>query len=358
MTRMAALLVALLPGVAAAQSAPTRVILLVADGAGAGHWGLAARVIERLAVAEFPVAGLTDVRGAGHVVTESAAGATALATGVLTTYGGLGVGPDSLPRTTVLEAARATGKATGIVTTTSWLDATPAAFVAHTARRRAWSRLLEGYLENRPTVVLAAGRRSLERRLPPDSAVARDRFAPLYTIATSPEELDRVGLDTVTALLGLLADENMPLAPERRPSLARLAEIALRVLDRDPDGFFLLVENEETDTQAHQHAPMAVLAAEMQAFDDAVQVALRYQARHPETLILVTADHETAGLALTARADSVFLSYHTTNHTGEWLPRFAKGPGAERFGGLLTNAEVGQRLLAAVRGKSQESSRP
>ena len=340
---------ALIPGVAAAQAVPTRVILFVADGAGAGHWGLAASVMDHLAVADFPVTGLVDTRGAGHVVTESAAGATALATGVRTFYGGLSVGPDSLPRETVLEAAQARGLATGIVTTTSWLDATPAAFVAHSAARRAWARILEGYLAVRPTVILTGGRRALTRRLPPDSTPAGDRFRRAYTVVTTADALHAVGLDTVTALLGLLADGDLPLAPDRAPSLARLAEMALTVLDRDPEGFFLLVENEETDTQAHANAPLPVLAAEMRAFDDAVRAGLQYQARHPETLIVVVADHETGGLSLTHERDSLRLSYHTKDHTAELVPLFARGSGAERFGGLLTNAEVGRRLIAAVR---------
>jgi alkaline phosphatase len=305
--------------------------------------------MDHLAVADFPVVGLVDTRGADHVVTESAAGATALATGVRTFYGGLSVGPDSLPRETVLEAARARGLATGIVTTTSWLDATPAAFVAHSPARRAWTRILEGYLAVRPTVILTGGRRALARRLPPDSTPAGERFRQAYTVVTTADELDRVGLDTVTALLGLLADGDLPLAPDRRPSLAHLAETALAVLDRDPEGFFLLVENEETDTQAHANAPLPVLAAEMRAFDEAVRAGLRYQLRHPETLIVVVADHETGGLSLTHAGDSLQLSYHTKDHTAELVPLFAQGPGAERFGGLLTNAEVGRRLIAAGR---------
>jgi alkaline phosphatase len=340
----------LVPATAAAQAGPTRVILFIADGAGAGHWGLAAHVVERLAVADFPVSGLVDTRGAGHVVTESAAGATALATGVRTFYGGLSVGPDSRPRETVLEVAAELGRATGIVTTTSWLDATPAAFVAHSVRRRAWDTLLDGYLDVRPTVVLAGGRRALDRPLPPGRDPARTRFAPHYTIATSPAELRAILPDTVAALLALLADGDLPLAPRRDPSLARLTEIALSVLDRDPDGFFLLVENEETDTQAHANAPLPVLAAEMVAFDEAIRAGLRYQARHPETLVVVAADHETGGLSLTHERDSLRLSYHTPDHTAELVPLFARGPGAGQFAGLLTNADVGRRLIAAVRG--------
>jgi alkaline phosphatase len=348
-TATATLLAALIPGVAVAQAVPTRVILFVADGAGAGHWGLATSVMDHLAVADFPVSGLVDTRGADHVVTESAAGATALATGVRTFYGALSVGPDSLPRESVLEAARARGLGTGLVTTTSFLDATPAAFVAHVPSRRALARIFEGYLANRPTVVLAGGRRALARRLPPDSTPVGDRFRQAYTVVTTADELAAVGLDTVTALLGLLADGDLPLAPDRSPSLAQLAETALTVLDRNPLGFFLLVENEETDTQAHGNAPLPILAAEMRAFDEAVRAGVRYQDRHPETLIVVVADHETGGLSLTHARDSLQLSYHTKDHTAELVPLFARGPGAERFSGLLTNAEVGQRLMAAVR---------
>ncbi|MCH8922913.1 MAG: alkaline phosphatase, partial [Planctomycetes bacterium] len=117
---------------------------------------------------------------------------------------------------------------------------------------------------------------------------------------------------------------------------------SVAILDRDPEGFFLMVENEGSDTEAHANVERDVLVAEMLDFDDAVRVALEYQERHPETLVVVTADHETGGLGLTPdRNRNVILRYSTRDHTAAFVPLFASGPGAERFGGLKENWEIG-----------------
>ena len=155
--------------------------------------------------------------------------------------------------------------------------------------------------------------------------------------------------DSVTTLLGLFALGEMPRAPERSPGLTSMMATALAILDRDPDGFFLMVENEGSDTEAHANVERDVLVAEMLDFDDAVRVALEYQERHPETLVVVTADHETGGLGLTPdRNRNVILRYSTRDHTAAFVPLFASGPGAERFGGLKENWEIGRLLLEAV----------
>ena len=118
-----------------AAQTPKRVILMIADGAGVAHWTLAKLAKPDLAVSQFGVSGLVNTRGADHIVTGSAAGATALATGARTVVGAIGVGPDSTPLQTVLELANARGMATGLVTTTWVVDATPAAFASHVPER-------------------------------------------------------------------------------------------------------------------------------------------------------------------------------------------------------------------------------
>jgi alkaline phosphatase len=185
-----------------------------------------------------------------------------------------------------------------------------------------------------------------------------------------------------------------------------MTRAALQVLDHDPDGFFLMVEGSQPDWRGHDNDPLAAITAEMLDLDQAVGVALEYQARNPETLIVVTADHETGGLAvqqagarrlltrvataadstlsqlgvargamdreLTAMADSaswylgrlsillrdraellgdssvLVARYTTGNHTADMVPLFASGPGAERFGGIKENWQVGQLLMDAV----------
>ena len=349
-----------LPRPAAARHSPepVRVILVIADGAGAGHWGIASWALNRPAVMQFPVAGLIDTQGADHVVTGSAAAATALATGVRSFRGALSVGPDSQPRQTLFEAARVHGRATGFVTTTYIVDATPAALITHSPVRRDWPTIFADFARFKPEVMLGGGRAILSGsfgREEVDGSAIREG----YTYVTSGDSLRALDLSQTNRLLGLFAERDLPLAPERDPSLAELTKAALAVLDGDPDGFVLLVEQEETDTQAHRNAGIRTLAREMVALDEAIQVALSYQARNPKTLIIVTSDHETGGLSVSGdypnEPGKIALYYHTTGHTAEPVPIFAIGPGAEMFSGFLRNDEVGQRLLAIVKGGTERA---
>jgi alkaline phosphatase len=153
----------------------------------------------------------------------------------------------------------------------------------------------------------------------------------------------------VTALVGLLADDGMPAAAERAPTLAEMTATALAILDRDPDGFFLMVEGSQPDWREHDNRTLAAVVAEVLDLDRAIAVALDYCARHPETLVVVTADHETGGLAVVADSTGAFAAaYAGGGHTAALVPLFARGPGAERFGGLRSIDAVGRLLLDYV----------
>ena len=340
---------ALLSCTAGMAQAPTRVILMISDGAGVEHWTLAKFARPHLAVGEFGVAGLVDTRGANHIVTGSAAGATALAIGVRTFFGAVGVGPDSTPRQTVLELAKSRGMATGVVTTTWVVDATPAAFASHVPNRGSLVDIFRQMTQLPVDVILGGGNGLFDFALRRDSIDLRPAREG-YTYIETAEQLDQIDAQQVTSLLGMFSRSDMARAPERSPRLTDMMTTALAVLDRDPEGFFLMVENEGSDTEAHGNVSRDVLVAEMLDFDDAVRVALDYQADHPETLIVVTADHETGGLSLTPDAErNAVLEYATRDHTAALVPLFATGPGAALFGGLKENWEIGQLLLDAVR---------
>ncbi len=335
---------------ATAQTGPRRVILMISDGAGVAHWTLAKFARSDLAISDFPVAGLVDTRGSGHVVTGSAAGATALATGTRTFFGAVGVGPDSTVRETVLEAAKARGLGTGLITTTWVTDATPAAFAAHVPARGQLVDIMMQMTELPVDVIFGGGRRVFDIAERRDSIDLRGPVTARYSYIETAEELERLDPSSVLLpLLGLFSASDMARAPERSPSLTSMMTTALDILDRNPEGFFLMVENEGSDTEAHGNVERNVLVAEMLDFDDAVRVALEYQERHPETLIVVTADHETGGISLNPdRERNVILGYSTGDHTAALVPLFARGPGAERFGGLRENWQIGQLLLQAV----------
>lgn len=323
-------------------------MLFIADGAGAGHWTIARIAIPDLEVDRFSTLGLIDVRGWDHLVTESAQAATSLAIGERSVRGALGLGPDSAPRTTVLEIAQSRGMATGLITTTRLTDATPAAFATHYPARD-HLEVARQMAAQRVTVLLGGGR-EIFAAAPADGAeTALTAMRRRYSYVETAEELERIRPDTVESLLGLFADGDMALAPERTPSLAAMTRTGIAILDREPTGFFLMVENEETDTQAHENQGFDVLAAEMRAFDEAISVAVDYQRRHPETLIVVTGDHETGGVAVHVDSTGApTLRYTTTGHTAGLLPLFASGPGADRFRGLLRNDQVGTILRQLV----------
>lgn len=353
-TRRPALLVALLTlagtGCADQPERPDRIIFMVADGAGVTHWTLALFADSALAVGEFPVTGLVDTRGADHEVTGSAPGATAFATGRRSFMGAIGVGADSLPAETAVEIASARGMATGLITTTYVVDATPAAFAAHNPSRAELADIAAQMSEAGLTVLMGGGRRAFDASWRPDSVDLITQIRREHTYVETAEGLDGLDMDTVTSLVGLFAEGGMGIVPERSPTLSSMVQAALTVLDRDPDGFFLLIENEETDTQAHRNASADTVAAEMLDFDRAVGLALAYHREHPQTLVIVTADHETGGGTLVPGENrAAELRYATGDHTAALVPLFAIGPGAEAFGGLKANDEVGRMLLQLLR---------
>ena len=392
---------------AVAQEPPTRVILIIGDGAGASYWTAAAFAADNLAVEQFPVMGLVRTRASDSKITDSAAAATAYSAGVSTYNGAIGVDPDSNSVTTIVEVAQGRGMATGLVATSSITHATPAAFAAHVPNRDLEFEIARQMAAADVDVILGGGRRFFDATRRPDSLDLLSDIADRYAYVESAAELGDVETSEVRKLFGLFAVEHMPAARTRLPTLPVMTQAALEVLDHDPDGFFLMVEGSQPDWRGHDHESLGAIVAEMLDLDRAIGVALEYQIRHPETLIVVTADHETGGLAiqqagsrrlltraavaadstvaqlveasavgdpeLAALADSarwymarlsssmrsqarhmgdslaLVARYTTGNHTAQMVPLFASGPGAERFGGIKDNWRIGELLLEVVR---------
>lgn len=341
--------VALTPSVQPLTTGPTRVILFIGDGVGTSYWSAARFAQAPLAVEEFPVVGLVDTRSSSHKVTDSAAGATVYALGQRTFNLAIGVGPDSVPGQTVLELAAEKGMATGLVATSTITHATPASFAAHVPNRRMESEIARQMARQPLTVALGGGRRFFDGSAP-DSDNLIPALRERFTYVESGAQLRALQLDTVQALFGLFAEAGMPAAHEgRTPALAEMVGAALELLDREPNGFFAMFEASQPDWRGHDNRPLEEVTAEMLDYDRAIRVALEYQARNPETLIVITADHETGGLSLVQdRSGELEARYTTTGHTGSMIPLFAKGPGAERFSGIKDNYRIGQLLREVI----------
>ena len=294
----------------AAQDAPRRVVLLIGDGFGPASLTLARACAGSPLALDAVLVGSLGTRPAVGQVTDSAAAATALASGHATLNGAIGVDPEGQPVASLLEAAEAHGLATGLVTTTTITHATPAAFGAHVTSRAFTLRIAEQLLAQGIEVLLGGGSADFvplaDGGLRSDG---RDLLAEAAAdgthVLSSPAELERSAAPPV---LGLFASSYLAYEldrdPQREPSLEQMTRAALRLLADDPDGFFLMVEGGRIDHAAHGNDP-AGLVHDALAFDRAVAVALAFAREHDDTLVLVTADHETGGLSLGRDVDGV-----------------------------------------------------
>jgi alkaline phosphatase len=280
--------------------------------------------------------GMIRTSSRNSLVTDSAAGATAYACGRKSDNGVYGAS-HKRHYGTLLEAAKLKGMRTGVVVTSSVTHATPAAFTAHGLNREdenaiaAWQ--ISGAPLDRPgepmvDVLLGGG---LCRFLPTNTTsngvascradgvdllkAAKERFG--YTVITTPDALHKIVADSShkrLPLLGLFSREHMAYEIERdaekEPSLSDMLRSALYLLGphHTDAGFFLFVEGSKIDMAAHENdAPTH--AIEVLEYNRAVQVAKDWVLRHPDTLLLSVADHETGGLSLGRRNEPNYWIY-------------------------------------------------
>jgi alkaline phosphatase len=326
-------------------SKPKSIILLIADGAGAAHFTVGR--IKRGAdfqIGRLATTGLVSTSPlVDSIVTDSAAAATAYASGVRTRYTALGVDEAGKRQTTALELAEEKGKSTGLVTTANFWDATVAAFAAHTATRYETDEIIRQMLASGAEIVAGGGvaRFGVEGR----ATLEEVSEAAGYSLARSAAELSTVTGERILAVFPTQPQE-VDFNEVRLPALTRWA---IDRLSPDPEGFFLVIEHEGTDGASHANMTDKFVTS-MLAFDEAVGVALELAAARNDTLIIVTGDHETGGLQIHAeKGKELELRWATKSHTGEAVPIFALGPGAERFGDFMDGEDVGRRIQELLR---------
>jgi len=287
------------------------IIFMIGDGMGPAHihitWLYATRYLgKNLVMIEIMNKGQTAYMvndTADSTVTESAAAAVQMATGVKVLSRSVGIGPDGRVLKMILEMAKEKGKATGLVTTSGITDATPAAFVAHVERRSEEERIAEQLVSSNVNI-LFGGRKAFF--LPEAEKGKRKDVWNLmheakrngYTLVSTAEEMRNAQGEKI---LGLFNPGNMLFEIDRKgsqePSLAEMTSKALDVLSRNKSGFFLMVEAGRIDHAAHMN-DIGALLWDTLAFDEAIRVAYEFQKAHPDTLLIITADHETGGLVV------------------------------------------------------------
>ncbi len=331
---------------------PKNLILLIGDGMGFSQLTGARMALKgpngRLTLERFPVTGWSSTHSATEVYTDSAAGASALATGFKTDPSHLSVSPDGQPQETLFEKALSNGKALGLVTDSMIFDATPSAFGAHRPYRRDYAEIAEQLMVLKPEVLVGETRSSFDRD---EAWQARFRrfeeagYARLDALASLDQALSFDPAQGQGPWLGLYPAGSIADA-DTEPGLAALAVLALKQLSQNPNGFVLMVETEETDTASHR-GDFDRMVEGIRALDQVAEIAVDFASAARDTLVLATADHETGGLAILGgdHGQSQRVRWATGNHSAEPVPVLAYGPGSEAFTGVLDNAEVG-RLLA------------
>ncbi len=328
------------------------IILFVGDGMGLAHITAArAHLVGldgRLHIERMPVTGLVATHTVDDLITDSAASATALASGIKTTNKSIGVDATGASHPSILEAARDAGLSTGLVTTTHLTDATPAAFASHVPTRAMKSEIALQLLQSNVNVLFGEGEYFYPRKDPRSSR--KDDLNPIgiakelgYTVVDNKQDLRNANSNFILGLFeDLTTDRLQPELTTSSPSLPELTAKALEVLSSNEKGFFLMVEEEGVDMGSHVNRADYFID-HLRSLDESVKVGIDFALKDGHTLVIVTADHETGGLNIIGGSytdQHLKLVWDTDDHTGSPVPLFAFGPHAVRFTGLKDNTEI------------------
>jgi alkaline phosphatase len=330
------------------------IIFCIGDGMGLGQISLArmkaAGPDGTLYMERMPVTGFIRTHSADALVTDSPAAGTALASGVKTNNGIIGIMPDGTRYQTILEAAKAKGMATGLVVTSRITDATPAAFASHVTSRKMQDKIAEQLISNKVNILFGGGKeyflpRSYSRSKRNDQKNLIERAKKTgYLYIRNAEELKTANRPHILGLfqLGPLTT----VAPE--PSLTELTAKAIDILDREGGdyGFFLMIEGSQIDWACHDNDAARTIRQTL-LFDQAVKAAIDFALEDKHTLVIVTADHETGGLTIkdgSLKGDDLEVNWSTGGHSAMPVPIYAFGPKAEVFTGTYDNSEVPKKF--------------
>jgi len=333
---------------------PKNVILMIGDGMGLSQVSSPYFFSkEKPAFNRFTEIGLIRTSSATAPITQSPAAATAMATGRKTYNMAIGVGLDSLPRRNITEILEKRGYMTGVIATSSITDATPAGFYAHQSNRDLHHEIAMDLVKSGIDFFAGGGIRHFIDTTGIDYFKTNNievNYSTLKKIR-NPEPGRRYGF--------LLSADRMPAMLEGRGDfLWDASRIGMDYLGSGEGGYFLMIEGSQIDWAGHANK-VEYMTSEMNDFNRVINQVLDAARRDGETLVIVTADHETGGFTLGAEGrngydadySKISPSFATTNHSAALVPLFAFGPGAEQFRGIYENTEIFSKLVGLLRKK-------
>ena len=334
------------------QDYPTNIILLIGDGMGLTQISAAMYSNNnRLALAKFPVIGFHKSHAANELITDSAAGGTAIACGIKTNNGNIGTDENGLPTLSILEELDSINYSTGMIVTSSIVHATPAAFAAHRARREMYEEIALDYLDANVDLLIGGGRQYFQNREMDDRDLVNEFENKGYVVMDQLyTTMNKIKWPLDKNLLYFTADKQPLTVSGGRNYLSFAVRQGVQYLEQKSNkGFFLLVEGSQIDWMNHANDGRGVVMETLD-FDRAIWEAIQYANKKGNTLVLVTADHESGGMSIEAdsRMNKLKFGFTTNGHTAAMIPVFAYGPGANLFRGIYENTTIYHKMRAAL----------
>jgi len=321
------------------QNRPKNVILIIGNGMGLTQISASLLKSEMpLYLEQFPYTGLHTPHTLNSLASDAAAGATAISTGVKTFSKNIGLDKNEEPVTNLMEMAESRGWASGMVTTGAFSYPGNLAYFAHTRETTLNKQLIKQYLSSGIDLFIGGG------------------ISPIPPQLT--EELKKGGIK-VEGENASIADlrksgyRKPKVAFTSRPNgfLKEACSYATDFLSKynKDNGFILVINNPQIEIAGYA-AKTDKLITELQALNQAVGAALEFAKKDKETMILVTGDHETGGLAINpgSTKDSLITEFTTSGNTGSMIPVFAYGPGTAVFSGVYDNTDIHHKLVSLL----------
>lgn len=323
------------------------VILMIGDGMSLMHVYSAWTANRgKLYLENCEVTGLSKTYCANKLVTDSGAGGTAMAIGQKTNYHSVGVDVNGNPQPSLIKLAKQKGMSAGVAVTCRLWDATPADFCCHNTDRDNEDEIIADYVNCEADYVVGGGAKKFENRKD-----GRNIFKELeqkgYQVARSWEECKNLKSGKIFAVTDSV---DTPLPAERGDRLAQSSLKGIELLNQNPNGFFMMIEGSQLDDYGHFN-DLDLLMQETHDFDRTVGKILEWAAKDGETLVVVTADHETGGLTLIdgdKDKGEIKCKFSTTGHSGVMVPVYAFGPGAELFTGIYENTDIFHKIKSLL----------
>ncbi len=336
---------------------PLSIIFMIGDGMGLPQITTAFYFGENTPnFQQFQHIGLIKTSSTSNTVTDSAAGATAFSTGKKTYNRAIGVSKDSIIQETILEQLKKKGYQTGLISLTSITHATPAAFYAHVLDRDMHEEIAEQLINTKVDFFAGGGQKFFNNRTD-----GKNLFTKLYEndYHLDTVQLSKAVLDRPNAYI--LADDELPsIIKGRKDFLNEATSMALNYFDEKKAPFFIMIEGSFIDWGGHAENS-EMLITEVADFDRTLGTVLKYVENHPNTLLIVTADHETGGVSVgkfyeTNKStgekkevpEKVAVYFNSNQHTAELIPVFAKGKGAEVFQGIYENNKIYNKMFEVL----------